>query len=119
MGQLVSFQFEEDETLHFIVIENQVDVKIIRIGRYMLLPFHESEATAQLHDKFLKVVNQGLFQFRFGKGSVSPETHEFGYHRVFQVLQRVGLSGMRGGEGGAFPLGGESAFEVLGGDVSV
>lgn len=56
----------------------------------MLLTSYKCKPFAKLKQKFLQIINYGLLQISFPKGSVCSETQKFPYDWIFNKLCRIG-----------------------------
>lgn len=57
----------------------------------MLLTSYKCKPFAKLKQKFLQIINYGLLQISFPKGSVCSETQKFPYDWIFNKLCRIGI----------------------------
>ena len=65
MGEFFGLQIKKHKTLQHVVIEDQIDVKILRRSADALLARDECKPLTQFQQKRLEISNQRLLQFRF------------------------------------------------------
>ena len=123
MGEFVRRQVEKDETLEQVVVEDEVDVEVLRLGADSLLAGDEREALAQFEEEGLQIVQQGVLQTRFQQFARAGQAEEFQQDRIAdelagcdrevrELLRRLVPDRL------AVPTG-EEAFVVEGADLAV
>lgn len=63
--KLVQLQFDSHQSFQVTVIEQQIEMKVVRADGDALLPGHEGETHAQLQQKALHLSQDGVFQIAF------------------------------------------------------
>ena len=71
MGDLGRLQVDQYKTFHQVIVEYQVYVVVLGIGDDVLLSLYEGIAFAHLHQKLLKMGDDGTLQFAFREAHVS------------------------------------------------
>ena len=71
MGDLACLQVDQYKTFHQVIVEYQVYVVVLGIGDDVLLSLYEGIAFAHLHQKLLKMGDDGTLQFAFREAHVS------------------------------------------------
>ncbi len=66
MRELADFQINQNKRAQQTVVENEVNVKMVAVNRDALLAGDERKAFAEFQQKFLQMVEQGLFDIGFG-----------------------------------------------------
>ena len=62
MCQFGSLEVDEDKALQEVVVEHEVDIKMVALQVKMLLACHEGESTPQFQQEFLQFVDESRFQ---------------------------------------------------------
>ena len=123
MGQLAGLEIEEHEAFEEVVVEDQIQVEILRLGADALLPRHEGEAFAQLQEKGLEIADQCVFELRLEQPSGGGHAEEFEEHGIVDEIPRPqrqrsqflgGLVAYR-----LAILAGQEAFLVKGADLPI
>lgn len=57
------FQLKNHKPLHAKIIEHKVNIEIVKVCGYMLLPLYKGKTTTEFKNELLKIINKGLLQF--------------------------------------------------------
>ena len=71
MGDLGRLQVDQYEAFHQVILEYQVYVVVLGIGDDVLLALYKGIAFAHLHQKLLKMGDDGTLQFAFRETHVT------------------------------------------------
>jgi hypothetical protein len=93
--ELAQLEIDEDETAEQAVVEDEVDIEVIALESHALLPCNEAEALAELEEKALEAIDDGLLEISLAPVGAFVEPEELEDERVFQhVGQHLDLVSM-------------------------
>ena len=83
MCKLPHLQIDQHKAFENVIVKHKVDEKVLTIQRKLLLSGYEGEASSQLQQEVLQVVNQCLLQFSLIHMRIRLDLQELHYIGVF------------------------------------
>ena len=86
MRKLTHLQIDQHKALEDIIVKHKVDEKVLTIQRKLLLSCYKGEASSQLQQEVLQVINQCLLQFSLIHMRIRLDLQKLHYIGVFDDL---------------------------------
>jgi len=84
--EIIGLEVKDDEALEQIIVEHEINVKVLRVRAHPHLPSDKSKALAQLKQESLQVVNQALLQSGFQEAARFRQAQELQQYWITHEL---------------------------------
>jgi hypothetical protein len=88
VGKFASLEVEEDEAFKQIVVENEVEVEVLRFRADALLARDEGKALAEFEEERLEIADESVFKFSFEQFADVRQAEEFQHDGIVDELPR-------------------------------